>query len=265
MTLQTQSEAIGEDKLTVIQQLKTSLHNVLFYIEKFVAPINLSPFYPFPSMEVVDSPKYWLPGAAFLVVTTTITLILAFRSVPLPFICWSIYLITLLPASGIIHVGSAASADRYTYLPHLSITVGLVIGIVSLIQRLPASRPFVAGLAGFWLIGLTALSNQQVKFWASPVSLWTQVLQVNPDTPAAHRNIATAYYLRGEYALALEHLEYLSNRGWPLERELTAAYLATADCDAARATFDLITPKNPEDAQDLEEVREAIKACSREY
>jgi protein O-mannosyl-transferase len=262
VTLLTQSEAIGEDKLTVIQQLKIPLHNLLFYVEKFFAPVNLSPFYPFPSMEVVASPSFWLPGAAFLVVTTIITVMLAFRSALLPFTCWSIYLVSLLPASGIIHVGSAVSADRYTYLPHLSITVGLIVGIGSLLQRMPIIRPVVVGLAGFWLIGLTALSYQQVKFWTSPVSLWTQVLRVNPGTAVAHRNISTAYYLRGEYALALEHIEYLSHEGWPVTRELTAAYLAVGDCTAAGATFDLITPENPEDARDLEEVRETIEACA---
>lgn len=262
VTLVTQSEAIGEDKLTLIQQLKIAAHNLLFYIEKLAVPLNLSPFYPFPSMQVVDSPSFWLPGTVFFIGTTLVTAIFAFRSTPLPFICWSIYLVSLLPASGIIHVGSAVSADRYTYLPNLSITVGLIVAIASLLRRAPVTRPFVMGLACFWLIALTALSYQQVKFWASPLNMWTQVLRVNPETAIAHRNISTAYYLQGQYTLALEHLEYLSHRGWPVKRELTTAYLAVGDCDSASAAFDLILPGGPEDAADLKQLRETIEACN---
>ena len=265
VTLVTQSESIGEDKLTLIQQSKIAAHNLLFYIEKLVLPLNLSPFYPFPLMEIVDSTSFWLPGAAFFIGTTFVTTVLAFRSAPLPFICWSIYLVSLLPASGIVHVGSAVSADRYTYLPNLSITVGLIVGIASLIRRTPATRPFVIGLTCFWLIGLTALSYQQVKFWSSPLSMWTHVLRVNPDTAIAHRNISTAYYRQGQYTLALEHLEYLSGEGWTVNRELTAAYLAVRDCNSASAAFDLVLPASPEDAADLKQVRETIEACDTKH
>ena len=216
-------------------------------------------------MEIVDSTSFWLPGAAFFIGTTFVTTVLAFRSAPLPFICWSIYLVSLLPASGIVHVGSAVSADRYTYLPNLSITVGLIVGIASLIRRTPATRPFVIGLTCFWLIGLTALSYQQVKFWSSPLSMWTHVLRVNPDTAIAHRNISTAYYRQGQYTLALEHLEYLSHQGWPVERELTAIYLAIGDCNSASGAFDLIRPTGPEDAADLKQVRETIEACNTKH
>ena len=265
VTLVTQSEAIGEDKFTLIQQSKVAAHNLLFYIEKLVVPLNLSPFYPFPSMEVVDSPSFWLPGAAFFIGATLVTAILALKYTSLPFVCWSIYLVSLLPASGIIHVGSAVSADRYTYLPNLSITVGLIVGIASLLRRTPVTKPFVIGLAFLWLTGMTALSYQQVKFWASPLSMWTQVLRVNPDTPIAHRNISTAYYLQGQYTLALEHLEYLSHQGWPVERELTAAYLAIGHCNSASVAFDLIRPTGPEDAEDLKQVREMIEACNTKH
>ena len=63
-------------------------------------------------------------------------------------IVWAYYLITLLPIEGIVQVGSQAAADRYTYLPSVSIFLLAGIGVAQMVARLIAEEYIIGRLAG---------------------------------------------------------------------------------------------------------------------
>src|SRR5205085_7739780 len=86
------------------------------HISQLVWPANLAAFYPFP-LEPTSSSGTLTAGAAL--VTVTAIVILLFRRARFLFIGWLWYLIMLVQVIGIIQVGLAAHADRYTYLPEI--------------------------------------------------------------------------------------------------------------------------------------------------
>jgi protein O-mannosyl-transferase len=101
----------------VVDRLAVSVYGLTFYLWKTVAPIELSPFYamkdplaPFAVPFVVS---------ALVVVLITALALLGRRRCPALGAVWIIYIVTLLPVSGVFQNGPQIAADRYTYLPSL--------------------------------------------------------------------------------------------------------------------------------------------------
>lgn len=231
ITVVTQEDAISTASLTFAQQIQNTIHNVGFYLYRLLVPLNLSPFYPYPPLEEIGSPGYWLPALIALIVFSGTSITMAMRGNAIPLCCWLIYLVTLLPVSGIIPVGSAVAADRYAYMTLLPIIVLLAIGMVNIFQMFPRFRSITFSLILFSLLALGMLTHAQVSVWKTPLTLWTRVIQLYPDAALAHRNISAAYNLMGDRRKALSHLEYISNLGWNVDKEL-AGTLAQMDRNA---------------------------------
>ena len=227
VTLLTQSDAMPDSTFSSLQQILNAMHNAVFHIGKFLVPLSLSPFYPFPSLEEVNSVGYWLPALLALVLIFAISILWAVKGNPLALICWILYLTTLSPASGVIHVGSAASADRYTYLTLLPVTVLLSVGIVRAYVELPRFRSLTVSLTLFVLLSLGALTHAQVSWWQTPISLWSRVLHIYPDAALARRNISASYNFIGDHESALIHLQHISAQGWDVDTELARTLALT--------------------------------------
>src|SRR5213078_752165 len=70
-----------------------------------------------------------------LIVVLTLLAIFLRQKHPYVFVGWFWYLILLAPVLGIVQVGLQARADRFTYLPHIGITMLLTWGCADLTQR----------------------------------------------------------------------------------------------------------------------------------
>ena len=96
--------------------------SILHYLYTFFLPINLSPYYPTNELITAPSSASLLPiiGVAFI-------FYLAWKQLrknsPFPAIALAYFLITLLPVVGLIKVGHAAYADRYTYIPSVGLHI----------------------------------------------------------------------------------------------------------------------------------------------
>ena len=76
---------------------------------------------------------------------------------------WLVYLVTLLPVSGLLHVGTHIAADRYTYLPSIGVALIVVYAARELIAR--HIEPQVVEVAGVSL--LSTLMQPQPSFYLS--------------------------------------------------------------------------------------------------
>ncbi|MCK4739251.1 MAG: hypothetical protein KAT46_04820, partial [Deltaproteobacteria bacterium] len=99
-------------------RLLTAVRGIGFYLYKFLFPKELAPYYPYPFDIGVFSFEFILPF--FLCLAITVLSIFYLKKIPLLFILWSFFLITLLPVLGIIQVGGQSAADRYMYLPSIA-------------------------------------------------------------------------------------------------------------------------------------------------
>ncbi len=155
------------------------------YVWKLFWPVDLCVLYPMPSHW-----KAWQVGGA-LALLLLITLIALFkaRSAPYLIVGWSFFLGTLVPTLGLVQVGNASIADRFTYLPCVGLFVA-VLWLMTDVSRHWRSRGVVLGaLAILGLLACGALTWLQVQTWRNSGTLWRQCLKVYPENAIAHYNL----------------------------------------------------------------------------
>lgn len=182
-------------------RLVVAAAGVGFYLVKTVAPIGLSPLYEL-TPDLVGTLRDWI---CILVGFGTLAVAFALRRrFRGPLIAWCCYFVMLLPTLGLIQVGVQRAADRYSYLPSLSIGV-LVAGVVLYLWRkgeaeeageavLRAPAVIVIALVAV----LSPLTWRQCDFWENEVALWWRVVDVEKYSSAVgFFNLATALQRQG--------------------------------------------------------------------
>jgi tetratricopeptide (TPR) repeat protein len=166
-------------------------------------PRGLAVFYPHPLANL--SPWRVAIGAWLLVGVSLWALRRAGRR-PAVAVGWLWFVGMLIPSSGLLQVGQAARADRYTYLPLIGLAIALAWGAREAAARWPALRVGVArgGLVALLLLGLA--SAQQVTVWRSSRTLFEHALAVTRHNHVAHINLGLALHRAGRPAQAEPHL-----------------------------------------------------------
>jgi hypothetical protein len=183
-------------------------HSMLFYLAKSLWPCGLSPLYPLPSLPTMTSGLYL--GFIFIFLLITALLWSMRRRYPGVLTAWAWYLIALLPFSGILHNGRQATADRYSYLPSLSLAALAAGGAYYLFEKAVRSRRHsgVSLAACALLIGaLMAQTRRQTRFWHDSITLWSRVIEIEPDAVTGHNNLGAALAENGDLMAALAHFQ----------------------------------------------------------
>lgn len=151
---------------------------------------------------------------------------------------WLWYLVALAPVSGIVLLGSQASADRYTYIPVVGLFIMVVWGAGDLLAHRPHGKGVLAVGATVSVAALAALAWVQVGHWRNSETLWQHALSVTSDNHRAHYNLGREYsgqerfeeaQLQFEEALRIRpgYVEAQSNLGYVLAaRGLTEQAIA---------------------------------------
>jgi tetratricopeptide (TPR) repeat protein len=187
------------EQLPISYRLLNATRSLVFYLEKMIIPLKLIPLYPFPRhLHWLDVPIFWSGLIFFLI--TIFCLWMVKRGNHLFLVLWSYYLITLLPVLGIIQVGGHAAADRYTYLPSISIFLLSGLGILWIFEKIELLK-FKNILQGVLLL-ITCmlmllggrLTINQTKIWKNSEVLWSYVINTSQEgVPLAHGNLGIVY------------------------------------------------------------------------
>jgi protein O-mannosyl-transferase len=214
MTIWAQETAIASmTDVPLRLRLAGAAINVADYLGMFLAPVNLSGFYPWDPARITAART-----AASLAVITTVTVIaVATRDrQPRLLVGWLWFLGMLVPVSGIVQVGRANLADRFTYLP----MVGLAWAIVGIAFDAwqnaaatfgdPSRRRWCerlgAAVAAATLLTLAAISWFQTTHWRDTQTFWRRSLACSPRNATGHLNIAVDLRDQGRLDEALFHL-----------------------------------------------------------
>jgi len=176
---------------------------LIVYLWKMIFPLNLIPFYPYPQDASLFSLKYF-PAIVLLIIISLVCLIYRKRKIWISI--WAYYVVTLIPVLGIVQVGSQAMADRYTYLPSLSIfiAIGLCIARVTLkcLKGRGLSTTIAVGVTFLTLLlFMSYLTIKQIGIWKNSYSLWSYVIKKEPG------QVPQAYFSLGTVALEKEELD----------------------------------------------------------
>jgi lipoprotein NlpI len=172
------------------------VRSLIAYLWKMIRPLNLIPFYPYPTDVSLLSLEYLF--TIVFVVGITIICIVSAKKQRLWLSAWSYYVMTLIPVIGIVQVGRQAMADRYTYLPSLGpfLIMGLGVAWASRkINTLPRWGLIIkllgAAISIFVLVSMSYLTVRQLGRWNNSIRLWSYVIGKHPER--AH----LVYYFRG--------------------------------------------------------------------
>ena len=166
------------------------------YLWKMIWPLDLIPFYPYPTDVSLFSLEYLF--AIVFVVGITIICIVSAKKQRLWLSAWSYYVVTLIPVIGIVQVGRQAMADRYTYLPSLGPFLIMGIGVAwasTKINTLPRWGLIIkllgAVISIFVLVSMSYLTFRQIGIWNNSIRLWSYVIGKHPE------RVHLVYYFRG--------------------------------------------------------------------
>ena len=207
LTFLAQKDAMEIMKTVPLQsRLLVAAHSIVAYLQNIFFPINLSPFYSYPDDISVLSLKYFLP--VLLVLGISAYLIVTALKNKLFFSIWFYYLITLMPVLGIIQVGSQSMADRYAYLPSLSLFVLIGLLLARIYEKIISINH--AGLVKVGsvivasaLITLGYLTVRQMDLWQNDLALWSYAIDIDKSA-TAYWNRGIAFTIRGQFDKAID-------------------------------------------------------------
>jgi Flp pilus assembly protein TadD len=133
------------------------------------------------------------------------------RKLPVLAGAWTAYLLLLVPAMGLVPSGLQATADRYTYLPAVPLSIALAFLLVEkgAVPLFVSGRPRkgvrplfrdgkMAALKGppyiavATVLTLAALTWRQTQYWRDSMTLWTRAVEVDSRNDVALFNLGTA-------------------------------------------------------------------------
>ncbi len=170
------------------------------YLEKIFWPSKLAIFYPLHE----KIPAATVALSVALLVLISLAALWLYRTRPYLFTGWFWFLGTLVPVIGLVQVGSAALADRYSYLPSVGIFIAVTFAACDLAAHFKISKKILAGTAVFILVACVATMENQLQHWRNSVTLFQHALAVTADNDVARDNLGVALEQQGRLAEAAE-------------------------------------------------------------
>lgn len=221
ITVYSQTDALRSlEEYPLSYRLIVSMYSYFFYIMKMISPTLLAPFYPYPNASIIFSTHYLI--ACAIILGITIFSIWNLTRKRLFATCWLYYIGTLLPIAGIIKVGDAAAADRYTYLPSLGMFLLAGLGIATFFERVSIKAYKIVGVSILLLLSVILIDKtvRQIAIWQDSMTLWTHQVMLYPDNALAYNHRGSAIAQQGDLYRAKKDL----NKAISLNPMYTDAY-----------------------------------------
>jgi protein O-mannosyl-transferase len=166
-------------------------YNILFYIGKGIAPLKLSPFYPYPeAIGENHSILFWISPGILVLAGWLWWKLLRFNRMAMFGVF--LFLVPFLLVSQIIPVGRAMAADRFTYLPFVGLSLWIALAWKWIDARPSIWKPIPSALRIILTGGIVgimiALTLQQCRIWKNGISLWGVVIDRYPTYAEAYNN-----------------------------------------------------------------------------
>jgi tetratricopeptide (TPR) repeat protein len=183
-------------------RFENAIVSYAIYLRQLIWPVDLAVLYPYPEKFF---PFLIIAGCVALLIGLSAIAIIYRKRFPFLFTGWFWFVGTLVPVIGIVQVGRQGHADRYTYLPLIGITIGIVWLIAELTARWHFQKQIGAVVSALVIIALSACAYHQTTFWRNADSLWPHTLAVTTNNDGAHLAFATSLFAEGKTAEAIAH------------------------------------------------------------
>ncbi|MEP6733376.1 MAG: tetratricopeptide repeat protein [bacterium] len=187
-------------QLLLGQKLAISAFGLAFYLWKTMVPLGLAPLYQMPRSLALGSAPF---VASYIVVAMLFGAAWRARQRrPAVTAALIAFTVIVLPMLGVVQNGPQIAADRYTYhaAPALAILAGAAV-----VQFARWNARVVAGACVVMLGAMSALTWRQIAVWHDSATLWSRVLEVDPNSSIAHSSWASLLFAEGRLDEATEH------------------------------------------------------------
>ena len=188
--------------LPMSQRAANAIVSYAAYLWKMCWPSGLAVFYPIETWSAAAV----LASTLFILALTVAALRWSGRY-PYFLVGWLWYLVTLLPVIGIIKVGDAAMADRYTYVTLIGPFIALAWGAFDLSQSLRIPKAALSAASVLVIGAFTLLTYIQIGQWTDSMTLFRHTVNVTSRNFVAHNGLALEYIQEKRYGEALPHLQ----------------------------------------------------------
>ncbi len=194
--------SVMERSFTLPLRIANSCVGYARYLKAIFLPIDLCVFYPLPSP---TWPIWEITCSGVLLTLLTTLALWQARRRPYLIVGWLWFCGLLVPAIGLVQVGSQSIADRYTYLPSIGITIAICWIGAEFVHRYPLGQRKCALGIGAILAVLAALTVGQIGYWHDDYSLFLHANNAVEDNWLAEGHIASELARQQDYEGAEAH------------------------------------------------------------
>jgi Tfp pilus assembly protein PilF len=187
-------------KFSVFERIGNAFVSYARYLGKTFWPVNLANPYPHPGAW----PEPLVVFSVALFILLCVAAVVLVRKYPFGFVGWFWFAGMLVPTIGLVQVGGASMADRYTYLPLTGIFIILAWALGGICARWRGSQPTVIVLATLIIILCAWRTRLQVGYWQNTGALFDHAMAVTKNDCAASNGLGVWMGSHGEPARALD-------------------------------------------------------------
>lgn len=186
-------------------------HNIIFYLQKIIWPVNLSSHYVFPEPLGLSDPMV-LAGVIGTCILVPL-LVISLRWTRAAMAGWLFFFIAIFPTIQVLRFSNVIAADKFAYLPSL----GLLMIVASLLNwfhgagstgksmtRRMAITVAVVVLAG----GEAVATRSYLVHWRDTQSLAENILTKTPDAPQARNMLGLELQSQGKLDQAISQYRH---------------------------------------------------------
>lgn len=192
----------GLSEISFESRTTSACVGILAYFGKFFLPTGMGIFYPF-----MKFPPGIGVGAACGIIALTALFLSHLKARPYLTFGWTWFLIALLPVAGFVSIGGQSFADRWSYLPHIGLLIGLIWFAADIFGQLKFGRTAAIALPLFIIAVCFFETRRNLPFWKDSESIFAHTLELYPDNFMAHTNLGIALDAAGSLDSAIPHFE----------------------------------------------------------
>jgi tetratricopeptide (TPR) repeat protein len=178
---------VSMDKVSLHFRLENALLAYALYLWKMIWPAKLAIIYP---LEKVSAPAAAVAAAVLIFISAAVWF--GRKRGPYLLVGWLWFLGTLVPVIGLVQVGSAAMADRYTYFPLVGIFLAAAFLADDCARRFGFLKIPISIAAVLILAACVALTERQLSYWCDDETLFRHNIALTKDNAAAHTDLGVA-------------------------------------------------------------------------
>jgi tetratricopeptide (TPR) repeat protein len=180
------------------QRLFIGSYSYIIYIIKSIVPYQLSALYTFPAELTIVHYISMLPALAVLFLSVFTFKTKRFFTFGILF--FTLNIVFMLQVVG---AGQGFIADRFTYIPYIGLFFIYAVLFEKLIVKFQPQKVMLYSILSVYLLLISVQTLNQIKIWKNSETLWTDVINKQPDAALAYNNLAHYYVQKNQPEKAL--------------------------------------------------------------